>query len=227
MSMDGYGDWVDDFMRAVEIDEPALVIGHSFGGGVAIKLAHDAPGSRRLSRAPEFGRAASRIVRSGNGRGGSGGSCSRRGKASTSSRAMRDDLVSNLVHNPLGLVRAGELARSADLRRGARRVARARAAGARTDDAERRRHSPRRVRSTVQRGRNRRPGVGRPSFVAADRSRFVRRRAGQRRRGPRERTSGQRRDQSREPGGGSTRGNAQFPRAARASGSGTHRRSGS
>src|SRR6476619_3411135 len=36
-----YGVWVDAFMEAVGVDEPAVVIGHSFGGGVAISLAHD------------------------------------------------------------------------------------------------------------------------------------------------------------------------------------------
>lgn len=44
MSIEGYAGWVDDFMDEVGIDEPTLVIGHSFGGGVAIKLAHDFPG---------------------------------------------------------------------------------------------------------------------------------------------------------------------------------------
>ena len=36
-----YGVWTDAFMEAVGVDEPAIVIGHSFGGGVAISLAHD------------------------------------------------------------------------------------------------------------------------------------------------------------------------------------------
>ena len=43
MSITGYAEWVNDFMGEVGIEEPALVIGHSFGGGVAIKLAHDFP----------------------------------------------------------------------------------------------------------------------------------------------------------------------------------------
>jgi pimeloyl-ACP methyl ester carboxylesterase len=37
----GYATWTSDFLRVVGISQPALVIGHSFGGGVAIKLAHD------------------------------------------------------------------------------------------------------------------------------------------------------------------------------------------
>jgi len=37
----GYAKWVSDFLRSVRINQPALVIAHSFGGGVAIKLAHD------------------------------------------------------------------------------------------------------------------------------------------------------------------------------------------
>lgn len=39
----GYANWARTFIREVKITEPALVVGHSFGGGVAIKLAHDHP----------------------------------------------------------------------------------------------------------------------------------------------------------------------------------------
>jgi pimeloyl-ACP methyl ester carboxylesterase len=42
-SLAGYAAWVDALMTALEIDEPAVVVGHSFGGGVAIRLAHDHP----------------------------------------------------------------------------------------------------------------------------------------------------------------------------------------
>jgi len=38
-----YGDWTAAFLEAVGVDGPALVLGHSFGGGVAILLAHDHP----------------------------------------------------------------------------------------------------------------------------------------------------------------------------------------
>lgn len=43
LTFEAYADWVERFMEAVGLDEPAFVIGHSFGGGVAIKLAHDHP----------------------------------------------------------------------------------------------------------------------------------------------------------------------------------------
>ena len=42
-SLSGYGDWVASFLMAVGVEEPVLAMGHSFGGGVAIALAHDHP----------------------------------------------------------------------------------------------------------------------------------------------------------------------------------------
>lgn len=42
-SLAGYGDWVAEFLAVLGIDEPILTVGHSFGGGVAIQLAHDHP----------------------------------------------------------------------------------------------------------------------------------------------------------------------------------------
>lgn len=38
-----YGDWVAAFLDAVGVEEPVLAMGHSFGGGVAVTLAHDHP----------------------------------------------------------------------------------------------------------------------------------------------------------------------------------------
>jgi len=37
----GYAAWVDAFCDAVGLTEPAVLMGHSFGGGVAIQTAHD------------------------------------------------------------------------------------------------------------------------------------------------------------------------------------------
>lgn len=42
-SLAGYAAWVDAFLDAVEITEPVTLIGHSFGGGVALKTAHAHP----------------------------------------------------------------------------------------------------------------------------------------------------------------------------------------
>ncbi|WP_230465214.1 alpha/beta fold hydrolase [Nocardia seriolae] len=42
-SISGYAAWVAAFIRAVGIDEPVTLIGHSFGGGVAIMTAYDRP----------------------------------------------------------------------------------------------------------------------------------------------------------------------------------------
>src|SRR5260370_26373658 len=43
LNFGGYANWVAHFLDAVGVTEPVFVVGHSFGGGVAIKLAHDHP----------------------------------------------------------------------------------------------------------------------------------------------------------------------------------------
>jgi pimeloyl-ACP methyl ester carboxylesterase len=42
-TIEGYAGWLTAFLDAVEVDEPVVVMGHSFGGGVAIRFAHDHP----------------------------------------------------------------------------------------------------------------------------------------------------------------------------------------
>ena len=42
-TVQGYAAWVATFLDTVGIAEPVLVVGHSFGGGVAVRLAHDDP----------------------------------------------------------------------------------------------------------------------------------------------------------------------------------------
>lgn len=42
-SLAGYADWLESFLRTVRLEGPALVVGHSFGGGVAIKTAERHP----------------------------------------------------------------------------------------------------------------------------------------------------------------------------------------
>ncbi|MCU1448204.1 MAG: Alpha/beta hydrolase fold [Acidimicrobiales bacterium] len=43
LTLAGYAAWVDEFLEAVGVTEPLIVVGHSFGGGVAIQVAHDLP----------------------------------------------------------------------------------------------------------------------------------------------------------------------------------------
>lgn len=42
-SLAGYGDWVVDFLDALGVEGPVTLVGHSFGGAVAIKCTHDHP----------------------------------------------------------------------------------------------------------------------------------------------------------------------------------------
>jgi len=42
-SLEGYADWLADFLVEQGVTEPVTLIGHSFGGGVALRTAHDHP----------------------------------------------------------------------------------------------------------------------------------------------------------------------------------------
>jgi pimeloyl-ACP methyl ester carboxylesterase len=124
-SFAGYADWVHDFLDALKIDEPVFLVGHSFGGGVAIKVAH---------RRPERVRTLVLV----NSVGGSAWS-SAGGLRAITERPLWDwglhfptdvwplpqatkvvpvvleEAVPNLVRNPRALWRVGQLARRADL----------------------------------------------------------------------------------------------------------------
>jgi pimeloyl-ACP methyl ester carboxylesterase len=125
-SLAGYANWLAEFLREVGVDEEAVLIGHSFGGGVAIRTAHDHP---ELVRSLV-------LVNS------IGGSSWRRGEVMTSiadrplwdwglhfpadvwpvRQATRvlpvilEDAIPNLLRNPRSVVRVANLARRADLR---------------------------------------------------------------------------------------------------------------
>jgi pimeloyl-ACP methyl ester carboxylesterase len=125
-SLAGYASWLAEFLREVGVDEEAVLIGHSFGGGVAIRTAHDHP---ELVRSLV-------LVNS------IGGSSWRRGDVLTSiadrplwdwglhfpadvwpvRQATRvlpvilEDAIPNLLRNPRSVVRVANLARRADLR---------------------------------------------------------------------------------------------------------------
>lgn len=118
-----YGKWANAFLDAVGVDEPAVVIGHSFGGGVSITLAHDHPERvQKLVLVNSVGGAAW----------GDNRSLSDRPLASWVIEFMkemwppqkglrlafsvREDLLPNLVRNPMAMMTAGRLAAQADLR---------------------------------------------------------------------------------------------------------------
>src|SRR5579862_4060425 len=125
-SLAGYAGWVDAFIGAVGIDGPALVVGHSFGGGVAITLAH---------RSPERVRGLVLV----NSVGGATWSLARRRVRSMANRPLWDwglhlpgdilplpqlarvlpvfleDALPNALRNPMAVWQAAQLARKADL----------------------------------------------------------------------------------------------------------------
>ncbi|MGH9275695.1 MAG: alpha/beta fold hydrolase, partial [Acidimicrobiales bacterium] len=114
MDIDGYAAWVSSFMVEAGIDEPALLIGHSFGGGVAVKLAHTRPDLvRYLVLLNAVGGVAPRPALEWVA--GFGRELWPLPDAIEMVQAMRVDLVPNLMRNPLGLARAGRLAQTADL----------------------------------------------------------------------------------------------------------------
>lgn len=126
LSLEGYGRWVADFIRVVGIEGPVTLIGHSFGGGVAIRTAHDA--SELIARLV--------LVNS------IGGSAWTDGKGVIRAIAERpwwdwglhfredilplrqitrvlpvisEDLLPNLLHDPAAIWRIARIARTADL----------------------------------------------------------------------------------------------------------------
>jgi pimeloyl-ACP methyl ester carboxylesterase len=118
--------WIDLLLEHAGVDEPAFLVGHSFGGGVATAVAHHTPW-----------RARSLVLV--NSIGGSVWKHGRRGERLLSDRPLWDwglrlptewarrdyrralpvvarDFLTNAVANPRSLVRAATLARTADLR---------------------------------------------------------------------------------------------------------------
>jgi pimeloyl-ACP methyl ester carboxylesterase len=125
-SISGYAAWVIALLDALEVDEPVVVVGHSFGGGVAIRLAHDHPERTRSLV----------LVNSVGGSSWKKGSTMRSiterplwdwglhfpadvwpiRQASRVLPVIAEDLLPNLVRHPRAMVRVANLARRADLR---------------------------------------------------------------------------------------------------------------
>lgn len=126
-SLRGYSAWVRELLDVLDVREPVVVVGHSFGGGVAVRFAHD---HRDLVRSVV-------LVNS------IGGSAWRKGDTlrSIAERPLWDwglhfpadvwpirqatrvlpvvaeDVLPNLLRNPKAIVKVAQLARRADLRR--------------------------------------------------------------------------------------------------------------
>jgi pimeloyl-ACP methyl ester carboxylesterase len=125
-SISGYAAWVIALLDALEVDEPVVVVGHSFGGGVAIRLAHDHPERTRSLV----------LVNSVGGSSWKKGSTMRSiterplwdwglhfpadvwpiRQASRVLPVIVEDLLPNLVRHPRAMVKVANLARRADLR---------------------------------------------------------------------------------------------------------------
>ncbi|MFN6119580.1 MAG: alpha/beta fold hydrolase [Actinomycetes bacterium] len=125
-SLSGYADWVVDLLDALGIDEPVVLVGHSFGGGVATRLAHDHPERvRSLVLVNSIGGSAWRS-------GDTLRSITERPlwdwglhfpadvwpirQATRVLPVIAEDLLPNLIRHPRALVKVANLARRADLR---------------------------------------------------------------------------------------------------------------
>jgi pimeloyl-ACP methyl ester carboxylesterase len=125
-SIGGYAQWVADLLVALEVDEPAVVVGHSFGGGVAIRVAHDHPErTRSLVLVNSVGGSSWK-------QGGTLRSITERPlwdwglhfpsdvwpvrQASRVLPVIAEDLLPNLLRHPRAIIKVANLARRADLR---------------------------------------------------------------------------------------------------------------
>ena len=114
-SFAGYAGWVDRFCDVVEVEGPVVCVGHSFGGGVAIRFAHDFPARvARLVLVNSVG--AAMVGRSlvSWGRHFPGEGLSLPGLTRVVPVVL-EDAVPNLLRNPLAVLRVANLVRRADL----------------------------------------------------------------------------------------------------------------
>jgi len=119
--IDGYAQWVGAFMDKVGIAEPALVIGHSFGGGVALRLAASLPEKVAYlvlinslggqTPRPPWAWAT-----------GFAAELWPPWEALETGLAVGSDLVANLIRNPVGLMRVAVMAQGTDLTQEAQAV---------------------------------------------------------------------------------------------------------
>jgi pimeloyl-ACP methyl ester carboxylesterase len=124
--IEAYAEWVAGFLDAVGITEPVFAVGHSFGGAVAVQLAHDHPdrvgylvlvnsvgGATWLQAGAKVKSMSERPLWDW-GLHLPSNLFPVRGVVSMV-QAMLEDALPNMLCNPLALWRAGQLARTADL----------------------------------------------------------------------------------------------------------------
>jgi len=121
-SFEGYAGWVDGFATAVGVDGPAFVVGHSFGGGVAIRYAYDYPSRvQSLALLNSVGGAAWQGIRTMAQRPLWDWGIHFPGDVLPGRQIRRvlpvvlEDAVPNLFRNPRAVWRVAQLARKADL----------------------------------------------------------------------------------------------------------------
>lgn len=128
-SIQGYGRWLWRFADELGITGPVIVLGHSFGGGVAIQAASERPSRiRLLTLVNSVGGSVWKASADGLAPGGLladrplwdwglhfPGELDRR-TALPVLRVIAEDVVRNAARNPLAFWRVAELARRADLR---------------------------------------------------------------------------------------------------------------
>jgi len=114
--LEGYAAWVADFLDEVGVEGPVMVIGHSFGGGVGLKLAQRRPEQVSylvlanavggLTPRPPWVWATGLLAE-----------MWPIPQALQTAQAVSAEMIPNAVRNPAGMLRAARLARTADLRR--------------------------------------------------------------------------------------------------------------
>lgn len=123
-SIAGYSAWLGDFAAAARLTS-AIVVGHSFGGGVAIRSAVDQPGLIRgmvlLNSIGGRWQNKGRSVGMGErpwwdwSKHVPGDVAALLSNFGSTMPSVLEDLVPNVVRNPLGVAKVGRLARNADL----------------------------------------------------------------------------------------------------------------
>lgn len=121
-SLAGYAAWLADFLTEADVETPVTLVGHSFGGGVALKFAHTAPDLvDRLVLVDSIGGSSHRVGRPTERRPWWDWGLHLSANALSVESLTRvlpvvaGDVVGNALRNPGALVHVGRIARDANL----------------------------------------------------------------------------------------------------------------